>query len=272
MSPFHEARAANAGIALPGGSRLQTAWGPAAEAEARVSAARAWALSLQPSAGTRGRRLEDLRLVLPPVCSMRPQKLGLGDLPEGANLDRPCGQGESVLGAAPPSSTAVAVTLLPSSPEAFFRPEQALGLEEPTYFQAPQVSVLGPHVPSPGSQNRTLAITSLSSLATPLSARQGGVRGVVARRVEMQDGCERAQTGQAGGRKQPPATYRDLRQGQQRRPYQRSNTIARPEGRPAVRGVDPLAGSLFSRETRLDAITQRKGVYEAQLCGEFASN
>lgn len=45
----------------------------------------------------------------------------------------------------------------------------------------------------------------------------------------------------------------------------KSRTVVRPEGRPPVRGADPMAGSLFSRDVQLDPVALRKGLYEAQL-------
>merc|ERR1711920_730444 len=48
---------------------------------------------------------------------------------------------------------------------------------------------------------------------------------------------------------------------------QRCKTVVKPDGRPPVRGCDPMAGGLFSREARLDHLTMRKGIYDAQLIG-----
>lgn len=45
----------------------------------------------------------------------------------------------------------------------------------------------------------------------------------------------------------------------------RTNTILRPDGRPAVRGTDPMAGSLFARDANVSDTARQKGLYEAAL-------
>jgi len=48
-------------------------------------------------------------------------------------------------------------------------------------------------------------------------------------------------------------------------PIQQARTVCRPDGRPVVRGCDPMAGNLFSREADIDPMAVQRGVYEAQL-------
>jgi hypothetical protein len=45
----------------------------------------------------------------------------------------------------------------------------------------------------------------------------------------------------------------------------RSKTICKSRGDVKVRGVDPMAGGLFSRNANLDVLSHKRGIYEASL-------
>merc|ERR1712232_1006456 len=46
----------------------------------------------------------------------------------------------------------------------------------------------------------------------------------------------------------------------------RTKTVLRPDdGRPVVRGQDPMGGGLFGRDAALDETTKRRGIYDSQL-------
>jgi hypothetical protein len=51
----------------------------------------------------------------------------------------------------------------------------------------------------------------------------------------------------------------------------KTKTVLRPEGKPVVRGTDPLAGSLFARDTTLDDLKRNRGLYEAGLLEGLAN-
>lgn len=245
--------AGEAKAAAPSGAVAAVPAREKADAEAMVLAARQWALSLSPSKGIPGRRIEDVRLILPPLPALK--EYVSGSAPGGASLQYKQGNEGGVFGAGP---MAVQAATKPSSPEAYFEDMY----EEPSCFQPPKFSALGSNAPRGWSEDKPKAITSVPSdfAAAVSSARQAKPR---------RDHLEMAH----------PVTAREARPRQSMQRCRRSPamtvwktaTVARPEGRPAVRGTDPMAGGLFSRDTHLDASTQRKGVYEAQLRGTFTS-
>eukprot|EP00927_Polykrikos_kofoidii_P073084 TRINITY_DN6915_c0_g1_i1.p1 TRINITY_DN6915_c0_g1~~TRINITY_DN6915_c0_g1_i1.p1 ORF type:complete len:236 (-),score=18.87 TRINITY_DN6915_c0_g1_i1:349-1056(-) len=65
---------------------------------------------------------------------------------------------------------------------------------------------------------------------------------------------------QGGSRPNAPAS-------QQRRPppITRMMTVVRPPDRPPVRGKDPMAGSLFGRDAKLDDVSEKQGLYHSKL-------
>lgn len=223
------------------------------EAEERVSAARQWAMSLRPTQGLRGKKLEDVRLVLPPLPALKEYVPGSASSGIGFHSAR-----EGVFGAGPPM---VQVPALPSSPEAF--PEHVF--DEPSHFQPPKCSVLGANAPLAWEQEESKAITSIPSrdAVRVLLAKQD----VGKRRGCRQDNTKGVKFSQAS---KLPLTARESSRRTGPPKMTRMSTVVRPEGRPVVRGKDPMLGTLFSRETQLDPATQSKGVYEAQLRGKFA--
>lgn len=135
--------------------------------------------------------------------------------------------------------------------------------EELPCFQPPKFSTLGADARRGWAEEKPKAITSVSEkAASALWTRQV---------AEFSRRTQRL-AAEAERRARDPSPPREVeaKQRSQPPPVRRTLTVVRTEGRPAVRGKDPMAGGLFSRDTQLDAATQKKGVYEAQLRGEYA--
>lgn len=223
----------------PGATR-GNAVGEHVSAEERVMSARQWALALRPSKG-RGPYfgLEDARLVLPPLPALK----------------------EYVPGSAGHYSARSheGVTTAAASAGGF---EQTAS-EEPYCFQPPKFSTLGAHAPRGWADEKPNVITGVSErAATAVWTMQVAED---SRRAQRQA----AETKRCARGTSPP---RELREATQRSqpPVRRTLTVVRTEER-VVRGKDPMAGGLFSRDAQLNAVTTKKGVYEAQLRGNFAA-
>mmetsp|Transcript_102226 Transcript_102226/g.305165 ORF Transcript_102226/g.305165 Transcript_102226/m.305165 type:complete len:222 (+) Transcript_102226:167-832(+) len=200
-------------------------------AEARVSALRSWALSLASRQSQPGRPEDDLAIVLP---LLRPSEVSPeeGDLLQaGLARSRP---------EAAPGETAEQAQRLP-----------------------PKVSQLGNSVPPWAGafvaleapldwQRAEMVLASASASGTGSAGRPPHWLLRPAARAESR----------APG---PPSAPPRARPRRQRAAPARSHTICRPPGRPPVRGSDPLAGSLFSRDAALDQVSRRRGLYEGHL-------
>jgi len=176
---------------------------------------RRWARSL--CSPQRGRELEDVRLVLPPLRTLKEYPLGMVDI-------------------SPPACAA--------NWEGRIRAPKVsqLGSIEPAWTQDTPV-LDGPSelTEATSAANRAIMDEPLCLGVMPLEFRQKG--SLLA--------ASSASSSAARGS----------------RPLLRSRTIVKPDGRPPVRGCDPMAGGLFSRDAQLDHVSLRKGLYDAQLIG-----
>lgn len=237
------------------------------DSEERVQAARHWALSLATKKKPQQRKLEDLRLLLPPLPPLQeyvPSSSSVTEPLESYSLstttDGPVfsvrapviSKVAPLTGRASPSSAMQHDLDMLSS-----RSDVSANHEEERRRDLPCFSKLGSNPNGPPQAIHTMtsevAAAAVASRQAERSERRhylrhGGGSGEASRRPAEQP----SQGTPPSSRGPPPAVSRH-------------KTVVRPPGRPVVRGTDPLAGSLFSRDTSLDEGAEMRGIYEAQL-------
>lgn len=214
-----------------------------ADAEARVRAVRHWALSLKPGMDAE-RRFDDIKLVLPPLPKIKEY------VPGSASSRSRGARGGGA--ASPPGSPPPLSGRSGRSAWTGISSEEA---EEPERFEPPIYSTLGVSKSRWMPEAHAGAGVGLSAeLAAAVAAAKRAAFAVRPQRLRAKAAVAPALSLQPAlpPRRCPP-------------PILRTCTVSRPEGRPVVRGADPMVGGLFSRDINLDPVAERRGIYEAQL-------
>lgn len=216
-----------------------------ASGDNRVDAVRRWAMCLC-SPRTTVSELDSLGLVLPPLRPVKEflPKRPLEDLVAQSCDDAALGRSEELKSPSVRGSRLGAV-----------HPPWLEGLRALPSRRNLQIS----DTPEPDSRRESMTRANLSSV-TPARARTIVSAGE-AESVSMSP--ERRANALPGLSPRPPLTFPPARP---RPPLTKMHTVIAPsDGRPKVKGTDPMASTLFGRDAVLDDASKRKGIYEGQL-------
>lgn len=219
--------------------------------EARVRAVREWALSLSaPTRSPRGNaQLDDIRHLLPPLKSLKGYPVYVPNMSSSNG-------GGGVLSARlrPPKGVGADDGDAPLLD----------GLDGEARARRFKGSKLGQVEMPTGVSGATLPPAPPSDMVSAFAAtNRAAIRGL---------SPPRAAHGQRQPLSEPCRTSvpKPIKYSPVKPALYRAKTVLREEGKPVVRGTDPMAGSLFARDTNLDAFSKDVGLYEASLARKSA--